>query len=267
MFRDRATTKPFEEDLDRPLRLVSVPAFVGLLLALLIIVGGGLWLFGGQVAVRVPAAGVIVNPPENVEVVTTVSGVVQEGPTAEGQTVSQGDPIALIRTPDGKTVPVPAPTQGTVVSEGTSINAPVQAGEVIATLAHDEVPMIGIVFAPTSTIPGITVGDRVTIQPTSADPATAGVLTGTVATVTALPVSADRVQSLVTDDALSAEIMSEGTVHEITVELTTQPGQPSELVWQNGPGLTQPPTSGEVVSAEIIIAEQSPWQALVSGSG
>lgn len=246
---------------------MSVPAFVGLLLALLIIVGGGLWLFGGQVAVRVPATGVIVNPPENVEVITNVGGVVEKGPVPEGQVVEEGAPVAEILTPEGKTVPVPAPTRGTIVSEGTSIDSSVKAGEVIATVAHDDVPMIGIVFAPTSTIPGISIGDRVTVQPQSADPTTAGVLTGTVSSVTALPVSADRVQSLVTDDALSAEIMSEGTVHEITVALTTEPGQPGQLAWQSGPGPSRPPTSGEIVAAQIVIAEQSPWQALVSGSG
>ena len=71
-------TKRSDEDLDRPLRLVSVPALVGLILALLIILGGAFWLFGGQVAVRVPASGVIVNPPENVDVVATVNGVVLE---------------------------------------------------------------------------------------------------------------------------------------------------------------------------------------------
>lgn len=266
VFRSRATTRRSDEDLDKPLRLVSVPAAVGLMLALLIIFGGALWLFGGQVAVRVPAAGVIVNPPENVSVVTAVGGVIETGPSTEGQRVTKGEPIAQVRTPDGAVVAVPSPIDGVVVSEGSAQNAPVVPGEILATIAHEAVPMVGIVFAPTNTIPGIVVGDRVSVQPLSADPSAEGVLNGTVASITRLPVSTERVESLVTDPALTAEIMAEGTVHEITLNLETLPGQPDQLVWSGGPGPSQAPTSGEIVNAEIIIAEQSPWQALVSGN-
>lgn len=267
MFRARATTKRSDEDLDRPFRLVSVPAFVALLLAFLIISGGALWLFGGQVSVRVPAAGVIVNPPENVEVVTAVGGVVESGPPPEGQVLEQGQVVAQIRAADGTLSSVMAPTRGTVVSLGTATNAPVVAGEAIVTLAHDEVPMIGIVFAPTNTVPGIVPGDPVNVQPISADVASYGLLSGTVQSLTSLPVSAERVEALVTDPALAEQIMAAGTVHEITVALATAPDDPSQLVWSAGAGPTKPPVSGEIISTQIVIAEQSPWQALISGSG
>lgn len=265
MFRARATTKRSDEDLDRPLRLVSVPAFVGLLLALLIIAGGALWLFGGQVAVRVPAIGVIVNPPENVEVLTPISGVVQPGLAQEGTMVEQGQPVAQIRTPDGQLIAITAPTRGMVVSEGTAENAPVGAGQMIVVLAHDEVPMIGIMFAPTNTIPGISAGDPVRLTPSNADQNKDGVLTGTVQSVTLLPVSATRVEALVTDPSLTEEILSQGTVHEILISLDTVPGDPNRLAWTAGPGPDRPPASGEIATAEIVIAEQSPWQALVGG--
>lgn len=257
--------KRSDEDLDRPLRLVSVPAFVGLILALLIIAGGALWLFGGQVAVRIPASGVIVNPPENVDVVATVNGVVEFGPEELDKALKQGDPVAKIRTPDGKLVPVPSPIAGTVVSQGTSTNAPVTPGETLVTLAHNTVPMIGLVFAPTSTVPGIAAGDPVMLTPVSADPSSEGQLTGKVSEVTRLPVSAERVESLVTDPALTAQIMESGVVHEITITLDTVAGDPSKLLWTGGPGPSQPPASGEIVDVQIQIDEQSPWQALVGG--
>lgn len=266
VFRSRATTRRSDEELDKPLRLVSVPAAVGLLLALLIVFGGALWLFGGQVAVRVAATGVIVNPPENVSVVTAVGGVIVSGPPTEGQEVKKGEAIAAVRTPDGAVVPVPSPIDGVVVAEGSAPDAPVTPGQVLATVAHEAVPMVGIVFAPTNTIPGIAVGDPVSVQPMSADPSTEGVLNGTVSSITRLPVSAERVESLVTDPALAAEIMTEGTVHEIMLTLETLPDQPDQLVWTGGPGPSVPPASGEIVGAEIIIAEQSPWQSLVSGN-
>lgn len=258
-------TKRSDEDLDRPLRLVSVPALVGLILALLIILGGAFWLFGGQVAVRVPASGVIVNPPENVDVVATVNGVVESGPEELDRVVKPGDPVAKIRTPDGKLVSVPSPISGTVVALGTSSNAPVQPGETLVTLAHDSAPMIGIVFAPTSTVPGITIGDPVFITPVSSDPSSEGQLTGKVSEVTRLPVSTDRVESMVTDPALTAQIMESGIVHEITITLDTVPGDPTKLVWTGGPGPAKPPASGEIVDTQIQIDEQTPWQALVGG--
>lgn len=262
MFRDRAQTRRSDEDLDRPLRLVSVPAAVALGLALLVIIAGGLWLFGGHVAVRVPASGVIVNPPNNVDVVATVAGVVAEGPSAIGSEVRRGEPVATVRTPAGDSVDIPATVSGTVVSIGTGTNDAVVDGEILVTIAPDTAPMIGVVFAPANTVPGITAGDPVTLHPISADPAATGSLTGTVSEVTPLPVGPDRIESLVTDPQLTELITAGGEpVHEILLTLTTDG---DDLVW-TGPGPAAPPTSGEIVAAQITIAEQTPWQALMGG--
>ena len=76
VFRDRARAKRRSHELDRPLRLVSVPALTSLVAIIIVMLAGGLWLFGGHVAVKVQAPGVLVNPPGNAPVVSPVRGVV-----------------------------------------------------------------------------------------------------------------------------------------------------------------------------------------------
>lgn len=254
-----------DEDLERPLTLVSVPATVALVIALLVIAGGALWLFGGHVAVQVPATGVIVNPPENVEVVTAIDGTLEGATSQLGDRVVKGSAVGRVRTPAGKLVPVVAPITGTVVSEDSGAYAAVKQGQSIVTLAHDAVPMIALVFAPTNTIPGISTGDPVILKPVSADPPSEGTLSGRVEEVTRLPVDPPRVQALVADPALAEELAASGTIHQITIVLDTQPGSPANLLWTGGPGPALPPTSGEIVQAEIVIAEETPWQALIGG--
>ncbi len=265
VFRPRARTQPTNEDLDRPLRLVSVPAAVGLVLALAIIAGGAFFLFGGQMSVRVAASGVIVNPPANTNVVAISDGVVNLALAPEDRRVTQGDSVATIRTADGNMFTVVAPLTGVVVSQNVKSRDAVARGTVLLTIAPETLPMVALLFAPVDTVPGITIGDPVVLNPASVDPSKTGTLAGTVVSVSSLPVSPQRVESLVLDPALVGSITGGGVpVHEIVISLQTVPSDDAQLVW-TGPGPDQPPVSGEIVHADIVIEEQTPWRVLTGG--
>ena len=186
-------------------------------------------------AVRVPASGVIVNPPENVDVVATVNGVVESGPEELDRVVKPGDPVAKIRTPDGKLVSVPSPISGTVVARNefkcagsTRRNSRHPCSRFRANDRH--------CFRTYVNSSGHHHWRSRLHHACQFRSVERGQLTGKVSEVTRLPVSTDRVESMVTDPALTAQIMESGIVHEITITLDTVSGDPTKLVWTGGPG-------------------------------
>ena len=133
VFRDRARARRRSQELDRPLRLVSVPALASLLAIVVVMLAGGLWLFGGHVTVKVQAPGVLVNPPGNAPVISTVNGVVAAPLTPVGTHVGPGEVVAQVRRTDGSINQLTAPVTGTVVSLSSGVNAAVKTGQTVLT--------------------------------------------------------------------------------------------------------------------------------------
>lgn len=250
--------------MDRPLQLVSIPAGVSLFLAVIAILAAVVWLFAGRVAIEAQASGVIVNPPGNNEVSAPVSGAIELGPPLLGTVVGRGQVIASLRTHEGRIAEVRAPIEGMVVALATGNNGTVKTGDPLLTLAPMTQPMIAYVFVPTATASSVARGDRVTVAPIDIDTSVTGRLVGTVEEVVPLPASPERIDYLVTDEQLAANLASSGPVNEVIVSFVPNPGDPSQLTWTGkGPGTAGFIVSGETVTATISLAEESPWQGLL----
>lgn len=250
--------------MDVPLRLVSVPAMVSLLAIVLVMVAGALWLFGGHVAVKTQAQGVLVNPPGNAPVVSPVSGVVA-GPLAPvGTRVRPGEVLAQVRSADGSIEELAAPVTGTVVSLSSGAYAPVRVGETLLTVAPATGPMTGVLFVPAQSVGAVVPGLAAEVAPESIDVSSAGVLLGEVTDVGPLPVSRDRLKLVLGDDELAEEMLRSGPLHEIVVEFEPDADGPLGLKWSgSGPQDASQVPSGTLAAAQLVLREQSPWQALL----
>lgn len=252
------------DDLARPLRLVSIPARLSLAAALVLILGAGIYLFGGQVAVTASAPGVIVNPPGNTIVSSLVDGVIVRVLPPVGARVSAGERLTDIRKVDGKLYAVHAPITGHIVSHSVSLNTTVQLGDALLTIAPDTEPMTAILFSSARTISSITPGLPAEVGITTLDTNETGVLLGTVTNVSPLPVTDEKLAQILDDDLLLESITRNGPVHEVIVNFASDPDKPLGLAW-SGPG-PEPGVnvaSGAIVVGQFILREQSPWQALL----
>ncbi|MDH6423398.1 HlyD family efflux transporter periplasmic adaptor subunit [Aurantimicrobium minutum] len=262
MFRNRAIAKEPSGDVDRPFRLVTTPARFGLIVAVVAAVCGLLWLFGGQLAVKAPAMGVMVNPPGNVEVYSTVEGTISKDILPTGTSVSEGDVVATVQTPEGVDVPITSPINGTVMSLSTSSYALIGAGAPVMTIAHNTEPMVGLLFVPVAAMGDVVPGLKVEVSPTTTDLTQAGYIVGKIVKVDALPATAERLQLILGDTGLAQELMATGPVQEIYVELETDPNGAYGLKWSGGgPKDADDVSSGTVVDAKIVLRNQTPWQA------
>lgn len=264
VFRDRARSVRTNEDLSRPLRLVSMPAKLSLAAALVIILGGALYLFGGQIAVTTTASGVIVNPPGNTLISSLVDGNIVRPLPPVGARVSVGDLLTDVREADGTLDGVHAPITGHVVSHSTSLNSMVQVGDSIMTIAPDTEPMTALLFSSARSISSIVPGLPAEVAVTTLDTGETGVLLGAVTSVSPLPVTDERLALILDDDLLIEALTRNGPVHEVIVNFGTDPSKPLGLTW-SGPG-PEPGVnvvSGAIVVGQFILREQSPWQALL----
>ncbi|HLP23352.1 MAG TPA: HlyD family efflux transporter periplasmic adaptor subunit [Microbacteriaceae bacterium] len=262
MFRSRAVAKDPVTDLDRPFRLITAPAQFGLALAVIAAVCGLLWLFGGQIAIKTPGSGLIVNPPGNVSVFAPVSGTLDDSLVPAGTEVSAGDILATIATLDGQDISVRSPIDGTVVSLSTALWAQVIAGAPLITIAPNTSPMIGVLFVPVVSMADVQEGLRVEFTPATADPARDGFIIGEVASVDPLPATMERLQLTFGDDGLIQEILAQGPVQEVVVRFAEDPKGVLGLKW-SGPGPEDgwDIESGTAASAKIVLRNQTPWQA------
>ena len=246
------------------MRLVSTPALVSLLAVVAVILAGALWLFGGHVAVKVAAPGVVVNPPGNAPVVSPVAGVVAAPLTPVGTRVRQGEVVTQVRTADGSIERLTAPVTGTVVSLSSGDFASLEVGETVLTIAPATAPMAAVVFVSTQAVGDVVPGLAVEVAPDTLDISQTGVLLGVVAEVSPLPVPRDRLTFVLGDDELADDVLRAGPVHEVVVELRTDASSPLGLQWSgDGPDASEKLSSGTIAVAQLVLREQSPWQALL----
>ncbi len=241
-----------------------MPAKLSLAAALVIILGGGLWLFGGQVAVKSGANGVIVNPPGNTIVSSLVNGTVERSMPSLGTRVSQGQLITDIRNVQGDLIKVFSPITGHVVSLSTSVHSTVRVGESLLTLAPDTDPMVALLFVSAGSVSAITPGMPVEVAVDTLNVGETGVLLGVVDSVSPLPVTDERLALILDDDVYIKDLTASGPVHEVIVRFVSDPTKPLGLSW-SGPG-PEPGviiSSGALVAGQFVLREQSPWQALL----
>lgn len=264
MFRQRARASSASRAPGLPLRLVTVPAVLVLATAAIVVVAGAVWLFAGDVAVKVDVRGALLNPPGNTEVYSDTAGTIVVGPVAAGTVVSAGQVLAEVRGVAGTTQTVTAPISGTVVSLQTAADAHVSVNQSIATLAPNSAPMIAVLFVPSKDVDQVQTGLQVEVAPVSVNPAETGVLNGVVTAVDPLPSTRARLQALIGNTALVDDLMAQVSVNAITVELQTVSDTDTALRW-TGSGLSKGTVlvSGTPAAGQIIVSQQRPWRALL----
>ena len=165
---------------------------------------------------------------------------------------------------DGSIETLTAPVTGTVVSLSSGAYAAVEVGETLLTIAPATAPMAGIVFVASQSVGEVVPGLAAEVAPDTLDVGRTGVLLGVVSEVGPLPVSRDRLVSVLGDDELADDVLRSGPVHEVIVEFEPDADAALGLRWSGaGPDADEQIASGTIVGAQLVLREQSPWQALL----
>lgn len=177
-------------------------------------------LIGGELVslpVQVEAAGAIMPQTDPLDIRTGAGGIVAAIPILPGQTITAGQTLARIATPDHPAgVSVTAPSDGMVLSVPAALGATVAAGAPVAVLLPAQSPLSAMMFVPSATArqlrPGMTV--RIAVE--------AGrslTLIGTVRTIALRPSGPQEIARAIGNQAVAQRLTDLGAVIGIDVAL------------------------------------------------
>ncbi|MCX5209992.1 HlyD family secretion protein [Kitasatospora sp. NBC_00240] len=176
-----------EPGLDRPVGLVGARLWAAAA-ALLLVVGAGTgWALFGTLPHTSALPALLAHGPAPETVRADRAGALLGYRVLPGQRVTQGQPLALLRTADGTEVPVPAPADGTVTSLLAAPGDELAPGAAVASLDDGRQPRTLRLYATTLKQAGQLAPGRTVLVPVPGK----GVVRATVTAVDPLPARAD----------------------------------------------------------------------------
>lgn len=260
--RSRAVAALSRDDEIEPARIIPLPAWLGLIVAMLVLLGGFIWLLAGEVRVTVQGPGVVVSSPVNTQVASPVDGTIVQSPPRAGVDVADGEVLVRIQPlGGGEVVEVRAESAATVVGLGWGEGAQVTEGDYLLTMSPTQAPLRSYLYVAADSAVAVAAGDEVHLLPTAADPQENGFLVGEVAEVGRVPATAARMTYTTGNAQEAALIGGQGPVIEVQVRLIPDPAAPSGYLWTMPPGPGQPVASGSLTTGSIIVDRVRPYRA------
>ncbi len=260
LFRQAALERlSVREALDNALRITSAPTWVALGACALALGAALVWAIVGQAPTTVSAVGILLPAAGVVEVNSTATGVVSNVSLGVGVQVAAGQEVATVIGPDGKPSAVDSAVAGTIDEQFVSQGSFVGVGTPIAELLPSSSPMSAVMFVSAAAGKVIHVGMPVNVSPSTAPASQYGTIKGTVSFVSPLPVTQQKIVSLVGQRqglvSLAAKL---GAPLEVIVSLERNGSTASGYQWTSGSGPNFAITPGTILGGSVLVASQAP---------
>ena len=249
------------EELDRLVRVSRPGTWIALAGLLLVISAVVLWATLSTITTTVSGLGFLLPEGGLIEASALRPGIVERIDVEPGQRVESGDVVARLETPEGSELSVTAPTDGTVAELVRAIGDFVPEGGELAILQPDR-DLVVESFLPQSDAKEARVGDEVWVAPSSAAASEFGFARGRVARIGDIPLTDDRVDSLLESPSSARQVADLGPVIHVVVELISA-DTPSGLSWTASNGPAEPVTFGTSAQVEVVTGKQAPIDYVV----
>jgi pyruvate/2-oxoglutarate dehydrogenase complex dihydrolipoamide acyltransferase (E2) component len=238
---------------------VVVPRYWVALLALGVFLGGiVVWSIFGTLENRVDGAGALIPGGSVVEMHVPVDSVLQSYAVSVGSQVTKGQTVATVLTPEGAAVSLDAPEAGQVSALSASSGEALQTGEVVALLASSTAPLEAVGALPAEDTNAVKVGDTVRVTPVGLNSSNLGTITGTVLSISTLPVSAAELGATLGSDSLAAALTGAGPVKTVTVSLQRSHKSGSVYSVSDAQGQSVQLQFGTAVQLQVVTSSQRP---------
>ncbi len=238
--------------LGRPLLV----ALIGLCLVVAAIV---VWALFGRVPQTVSGFGYVVPAQGFTEVGTMLSGIVETVGVQPGQRVIQGEELLRVEIEGGDVESIRSPVDA-IITEVVAISGRItEAGDPMVYLQPADAALVVKTFIAVRDSHTINVGAPAEVSPAVAPRAAQyGVIRGTVTDLSPTPVSAERINYIVGDNASLVDyFLASGPVVEVTVELLQDPSTPSGYRWSIGQGPDLEINAGSLGTVTVLLRDSS----------
>lgn len=235
-------------------------ALIGIIVLLLAFIA---WGFIARAPVSIAVNGLITTSGGVSDIGSSLTGTVNEVYVGVGDRVDVGNNVVSIEDDLGRTAEVKATIPGTVLEIATRVGSFVTAGQGLMILQTTDEPLTAIALVPVTDSGRIMPGQQVLVSPSSASPSEYGYIQGTVASVSAIPVSPARLEKLTAGIAGVADPEDLASpVLEVGIVLSSA-STTSGYAWTIGAGPPFTLLAGTPFTGQIIVGEQAPLARLL----
>lgn len=263
-FRVKALAKAREPDeLDRPIVLVEPRTWTAMIVALICLVGSGVWAVTGKMPTTVTADGFLTTAGGTAQVTSTASGQVTAVSVRPGDEVADGATIAQVRGGVEQTIRAPYP--GRVITVGVSTGDTVGVGQSVVTLERTGTmsQLTAYVFVPGDRAAELQPGGAVTLAVAGVPTAAFGMLRGRIASITPYPAGSDAIDHIVGGADAAAAFPGASQDRIVQVRLSTSTTTASGFSWTTPHGLPGPLTTQHQLVATFDLGSRAPISILM----
>lgn len=239
------------EQLDRAVRLTTVPGWLATTALVIVVVAAGVWSVRTVVPRTVEAAGVLIHSNGISALDALDSGQVTKVWASPHQRVTKGTPLYSLRTADGRVRVENAPGDAYVVAWLVSEGEIVTPGSHLADLERLDTAgdaLEAVVYAPAVAAPLLQPGVSVEVAAAAAPRNVFGTLTGQVIEVGAFPETEASLRAFLGAGQDVRRLLARGSVVRVTVALQPDPSAPGGLRWSKSPPPFQLNSASEVTA-------------------
>ena len=229
----------------------------------LIFAGVFAWMAFGQLPQEVRGDGVIIPTDGFTDVGLNQNGALAELLVAPGNRVQEGQIVARLSGPSGA-IDVVAPATGTIANILERVGGTTAPGQPLMTMSAENDGETAVTFVPAGSGNVIREGMEARVAIAAYPQSQYGTMTGTVTSVSTLPVTSDRLAVVMGgNDALIRYFADQGPLLEVTVALEPDPASATGYNWTIGTGPSEPIPVGSLGEVSVIIADGSPLSRFV----
>ncbi|WP_051752353.1 HlyD family efflux transporter periplasmic adaptor subunit [Streptosporangium amethystogenes] len=266
-FRYQALQRMREPDeLDSPTLLATPRGWIAVFVVMIVMAGGLVWAFVGELRISVAAPGVLTHPGGTARIQSHYSGLARRVLVRPGDRVIVGQSIAELQDADGKTQEVASPFTGQVVGTTVSDGQVVAVGTTVATVERTDLPddrLVAMVFVPADRAAWIAPGRPVDLEVSTAPAAAFGLLRGQVTSVSRYPLTGEALAGLVGGELAARRYAAVQAPLMIIVDLIPDQASHSGYTWSTAQGPPVQLDSQVTVSASIHLGEQTPFDLVL----
>lgn len=256
------------DQLDTMLTVTGSRSWLGLVAIGLLVTVFIIWAFTGTITDEVTGQGILLRPGGVSRDVSPVEGQVESIEISPGETIKEGQAVAVLNHPDYGEYTVKSSDSGRVLEVYMRLGELLKTGNILFSLeisnGGTEAPE-AILFVPAEEGRQVKQGMEVKLASAGFSPEEYGYMLGRVNEVADYPSTFEGVLSVVGHEELANRMMADGLPVRIQVELLRDEQTTSGFRWTTGRGPDTVIHSGMLIRGEIIVREERPVNLFIPG--
>jgi multidrug efflux pump subunit AcrA (membrane-fusion protein) len=259
LFRKAALEKlASPERLDVLMQVTSPLGWLALLTMAVLLGSIVAWSIFGSMAETVYGEGILLGGDGLREIKATGEGVLESLTVNLTESVKEGQVVGSVLSGSGRSSQILAATAGRVIEVNRKIGDRVQAGDTVARIEPPAAQIQAVVFVDAATGTRIAADKQARVSPSTVKREEYGFMIGTVQSVSDVPVTAERFNSIIPNQALFQDLVGQGSKLEMRATLQADSSTPSGFKWSSSTGPPFKVLSGTRVSVSVVVDQTRP---------